>query len=92
MICIFIFSRGQGQIERSFSISKSLLVENMPEKSIFAQRLVSNFVKSLNKDIHETEIENELILSCKTVRNKYKTDLEDAVSSSTNDGKSLKRE
>ena len=92
MICIFIFSRGQGQIERSFSISKSLLVENMPEKSIFAQRLVSNFVKSLNKDIHETEIENELILSCKTVHNKYKADLEDAVSSSTNDGKSLKRE
>ena len=33
-----------------------------------------------------------MILSCKTVHSKYKTDLEDAVSSSTNDGKSLKRE
>ena len=92
MIFIFTFSYGQSQIERGFSINKSLLVENMHEKSICAQPLVSDFVKSSNKELHEIEIENELILSCKTAHRKYKIDLEDAASSSTNDEKSRKRE
>ena len=78
MICIFTFSHGESQIECGFSISKSLLIENMHEKSICAQRLVSDFVKSSNKEVHEIEIENELILSCKAVHSKYKIDLEDA--------------
>ena len=56
----------------------------MHEKSICAQRLVSDFVKSSNKEVHEIEIENELILSCKAAHSKYKIDLEDAASSSTN--------
>ena len=92
MICIFTFSHGQGQIECGFSINKSLLVENMQEKSVCAQQLVSDFVKSSNKEVHEIEIENELILSCKAVHSKYKIDLEDAASSSTNDEKSCKKE
>ena len=52
MICIFTFSHGQGQIERGFGINKNLLVENMHEKSICAQRLVSDFVTSSNKEVH----------------------------------------
>ena len=92
MICIFTFSHGQSQIARGFNINKSLLVENMYEKSICAQRLVSDFVKSSNKEVHEIEIENELILSCKAAHSKYKIDLEDAASSSTNDEKSRQRE
>ena len=64
----------------------------MHEKSICAQRLVSDFVKSSNKEVHETEVQNELILSCKAARSKYKNDLEDAASSSTNNEKSRKRE
>ena len=92
MICIFTFSHGLGQTEHGFSINKSLLVENMHEKSICTQRLVSDFVKSSNKEVREIEIENELILSCKAARSKYKIDVEDAASSSTNDEKSHKRE
>ena len=66
MICIiFTFSNCQGQIERGFSISKSLSGENMHEKSICAQQLVSDFVKSLNKEVLESEVENELICSFK---------------------------
>ena len=53
---------------------------------------VLDFVKLSNKEVHEIEIENELILSCKAAHSKYKTDLEDASSSSTNDEKSCKRE
>ena len=48
-------------------------------------------MKSSNKKVHEIEIENKLILSCKAARSKYKIDLEDAASS-TNDEKSHKRE
>ena len=57
----------------------------MHEKSICPQGLVSDFVKSSNKEAHEIEIENELILSCKAAHSKYKIDLEDAASSSIND-------
>ena len=64
----------------------------MHEKSIWAQRLVSDFVKSSNKEVHEIEVQNELILSCKAARSKYKNDLEVAASSSTNNEKSRKRE
>ena len=62
MIRVFAFSHGQGQIERAFSINKSPLVENMHEKFICAQRLVSDFVKSLNKEVREIEIDSEMIL------------------------------
>ena len=92
MVYIFTFSHGQSQIERGFSINKSLLVENMHEKPICARRLVLDFVKSSNKEVHEIEIENELILSCKADHSKYKTDLEDAASLPTNDEKSPKKE
>ena len=84
MTCICTFSHGQGQTERGFSINKSISVENMHEQFICAQRLMSNFVKQSNKEVHEIEIENELILSCKAAHSKYKIDLEDAASSSTN--------
>ena len=53
---------------------------------------MSDFVKSLNKKVHEIDIENELILSSKAAHSNYKIDLEDAASSSTNDEKSRKRE
>ena len=42
MVCMFTFSLGQGQIEHGFIINKSLLVENMHEKSICAKRHVSD--------------------------------------------------
>ena len=58
MIYIFMFCHGQCQIERGFSINKSLLVENMHEKYICAQQLVSGFVKSSNKAVHKIEIES----------------------------------
>ena len=53
---------------------------------------MSDFIKELKKEVYEIEIENELILSCKAAHSKYKIDLEDAVSSSTNDEKCHKRE
>ena len=53
---------------------------------------MSDFVKSSNKEVHKTEIENELVLSCKAAQCKYKIDLENTASSSTNDEKSRKRE
>ena len=64
----------------------------MHEKSIFAQQLVSDFMKSFNKEVHEIEIENELILNCKAVHSKHKIDLEEVASSSTNNEKSRQRE
>ena len=93
MICIFTFFHSPGQIECGFSINESLLVENMNEKSVCAQWIMSDLMKSLmNKEVHEIEIESELILNCKAAHSKYKIDLEDAVSLSTNDEKFCKRQ
>ena len=80
MICLFTFSHCQGQIKCGFSINKSLLVENMHEKCVCAQWLVSHFIR------------NDLILSCKAAYSKYKIDLGDTASSSKNDEKSCKGE
>ena len=69
MICIISnLSHSQRQIECGFSVSKSLLVENMHERSICAQQLVSDFMKSLNKEFHKNEIENELMFSCRAAQ------------------------
>ena len=53
---------------------------------------MSDFVESLNKDVHEIEIENELIIKCEAAHSKYNIDLQDAALSSTNDEKSRKQE
>ena len=91
MICIFTFSHGQSQIERGFSINSELLVENLKEKSICAQRLVSDFIKSSDKGIHEIEIDIQLLLSCKSAYSQYKISVEEACVSRENDEKSRKR-
>ena len=61
-------------------------------ESLLVLNSLSDFVKELKKEVHEIEIESKLILSCKAANSKYKIDLEDAASSSTNDEKCHKRE
>ena len=92
MICIFTLSHGQSQIERGFSINSGLMVENMHEKSVCSQRLVADFIKSSEKEIHEIEIEKGMLLSCKSAYSKYKVDLEEKALTSKKDEKSRKRE
>ena len=51
MWCVFklllCLSHGQASVERGFSVHSDLLVENMHEDSLIAQRIVQDHVKSL---------------------------------------------
>ena len=41
-------------------------------ESLLVLNSLSDFVKELKKEVHEIEIENKLILSCKAANSKYK--------------------
>ena len=63
MIFSFTLSRGQSEIERGFSVNKEIVVENLLPASLCAQRITHNYVINSNKEIHEIEINNEMIMS-----------------------------
>ena len=48
-IFIFTLSRGQSQVERGFSINKELVIENLHSSSLYAQRIVYNYLKLARK-------------------------------------------
>ena len=47
---IFVLSHGQADVERSFSISGELLVENMKELSLISQRIVCDHCFACKND------------------------------------------
>ena len=91
MIMVFCISHGQSQIERGFSINKEVMVENLQNKSLCAQRLVCDVLNSSKKDIHEIEITNKMVTSCKSARSRYVTALEEAKESQKRDANNNKR-
>ena len=76
-ICILVFtlSHGQISIERGFSINKEILVENLETKSLIAQRLVYNNLKSEQIKSHVFHITPECRKNCKLANGRYKFDL-----------------
>ena len=64
---VFIFSHGQASVESGFSINSSIIVENLHEESLVAQRLVYDSVNSLGgiKKIDTIPINKEMLKSVK---------------------------
>ena len=62
---IFVLSHSQGGIKYGFSVNKDLLVENLGEQSLIGQRLVYDNFTSLDANIYEYVILNNLFKSCK---------------------------
>ena len=59
MVCFqtsFVLSYGQASVEKGFSINSNLLVENMHEDSLTAQRIVCDHVKSLKLEVYEVKV------------------------------------
>lgn len=88
---IFTLSHSQSAVERGFSINKELLIENLQEKSIVSQRVVYDHLQSSNVDLHEYQLSNGLLKSCKAARQRYGTHLEDQKRKVNEDKKSNKR-
>ncbi|KAJ8959576.1 hypothetical protein NQ314_006225 [Rhamnusium bicolor] len=72
---ILIFSHGNAIVESGFSINKELLVENLHENSLIAQRIV--YDNLLHKGGAENiDIDNKIINYCRIASRNYKDALE----------------
>ena len=77
-IFLFTLSHGQSQVERGFSINKEIVIENLHSSSLSAQRIVYDYLKASEKNIHDIEITNKMLTSCKSAHLRYLIALEDA--------------
>lgn len=72
---LLTLSHGQASVERGFSINKGLLVDNLSENSICAQRVVFDYVQSCG-GLLNVPITREVIVAAQSGRMKYKQYLE----------------
>ena len=77
-IFLFTLSHGQSQVERGFSINKEIVIENLHSSSLSAQRIVYDYLKASEKNMHDIEITNKMLTSCKRAYSRYLRTLEDA--------------
>ena len=75
---VLIFSHVQASVEDGFSINSSIMVENLHEKSLVAQRLVDDSANSLGdiKKIDTIPINKEMLKSVKHSNTNYKIALD----------------
>ena len=72
---VMVLSHGQSAVERGFRTNKSLLIENLSEKSLINQRIVVDYMKSNDYKPFNTPLINELIRSVRDAHRKYIEDL-----------------
>lgn len=68
-LCLSL-SHGQATVERGFSLNTNLIVENLQEESIVAQRIVHDNI-SFNGGVLEIPLTKELLISVKGSHQKY---------------------
>ena len=66
---------GQGNAERGFSLNKQLVVENMSETSLIAQRFVKDHILLNDYRLHDMPIAKEQIRSVRNSNPAYKETL-----------------
>ena len=75
MWCVFklllCLSHGQASVERGFSVNSNLLVENMHEDSLIAQRIVHDHVKSLKLEAYEFKVTKTCLDNANRARRRY---------------------
>ena len=64
MKIILVLFHGNAEVERSFSINKHFLVDNLEEKSLIAQRSVHDYITSIGK-VSDIKITKEMISAFK---------------------------
>ena len=88
---ILTLSHGQASVERGFSVNKTILVENLKEESLIAQRIILDYLRANDLDVHEVQITPGLRRSVKSSRQKYGAYLEDMKKKEIQTEKSRKR-
>ena len=69
---ILTLFHGQADVEHGFSLNKQLVVENMSETSLVAQRFVKDHMLVNNYQLHDMSIDKELIRCVKSSNSAYK--------------------
>ena len=73
---VFTLSHGQSSIERGFSLNKSVLADNISNKSIVSRRSIKDHMLSNYLKPHTIIITNKLLLDMKSSRMKYQAELD----------------
>lgn len=68
-------SHGNANIERGFSINKEILIENLKEESLIAQRVVYDAVSHAG-GVEKVEISHKMIQSVRSSHSRYREALE----------------
>ena len=67
---ILLLSHGQASVERGFSVNKEIMLENMLEHTLKAQRTIADHIKSVGGALN-VKITKELVLSASMSRQRY---------------------
>ena len=68
---LLILSHGQTQVERGFSINSELLVDNLSNESLIAQRIITDHMRQKGLQSHEVNIPQALLMHVKCARSRY---------------------
>ena len=68
---LLIVSHGQAQVERGFSINSELLVENLNNESLIAQRIVTDHMRQKGLQSYQLNITQKLLKHVKCARSRY---------------------
>lgn len=71
MKMLLILSHGQAAVERGFSVNKEVEVENIKHRTLVAQRVICDHVKSVGGGIFNVELSKELLMSARMARQMY---------------------
>lgn len=85
-----ILSHGQASVERGFSVNKEVMVENLKEHSLVAQRVIHDHVRIIG-GMHNVGYSKELLLSASAGRQKYHMYLDEERRQKQDQQKALKR-
>ena len=68
---------GQASVERGFSVNENLMVENLKESSLIAQRVIYDHMKSKELNPETTDITKHLVVGVRSAKQKYTAHLEE---------------
>ena len=60
-----VLSHGQATVERGFSVNADMLLPNMLQSSLVSRRLVYDTLSSMNLEVSEFEVTDDLLQHCK---------------------------
>jgi hypothetical protein len=65
---VLMLSHGNAAVEGGFSVNKELLIDNMTEETVVAQRVVFDAIRIVGMDVKKVEIAKQMLTSVRHAR------------------------